>query len=210
MPAKTQRKAKVTRKTTETDIQLEVNLDGCGNYKINTGIPFFDHMLSLFAKHSLFDLNLKAKGDLEVDLHHTVEDVGLCLGKAIKKALKDKAGIRRYGSADVPMMDALATVVLDLSDRPYLKYDMLRYDVVSDSFGVSQNRRKSDFDMGLMEEFMQALSSNAGIDLHITLHYGRDAHHCIESIFKALARALGEAVTLDPRIKDVMSTKGQL
>jgi imidazoleglycerol-phosphate dehydratase len=199
------RKAKIERKTTETDIQVELNLDGRGSYEVNTSIPFFDHMLSLFAKHGLFDLNLKAKGDIEVDFHHTVEDVGLCLGEAVKEALKDKTGIRRYGSADMPMMDALATVVLDLSDRPYFKYN-----ITKESTAVSRGARKSKFDMGLVEEFMKALSNTAGIDLHITLHYGRDLHHSVEAIFKALGRALKEAITLDPRIRGVMSTKGKL
>jgi imidazoleglycerol-phosphate dehydratase len=204
------RTATVSRKTTETDIQIELNLDGGGAVEVDTGIPFFDHMLNLFAKHGLFDINLRAKGDLEVDFHHTVEDVGLVLGQAVKKALKDKAGIRRYGSADVPMMDSLATVVLDLSDRPYFKFDMMKYDVADDTFGVNQKRRNDEFSMGLMEEFMQALANSAGIDLHIILHYGRDMHHSLESIYKALGRALGEAVTINPRITDVMSTKGKL
>lgn len=204
MPAKTKRKAKVTRKTSETDIQVELNLDGRGNYEVNTLIPFFDHMLSLFAKHGLFDLNLRAKGDIDVDFHHTVEDVGLTLGEAIKKALKNKTGIKRYGSAQVPMMDALATAVVDLSDRPFFKFNTTK-----DSMAVSR-ARKSKFDMGLVEEFMTALSNSAGCDLHITLHYGRDLHHSVEAVFKALGRALGEAVTMNPKIKGVMSTKGKL
>lgn len=199
------RKAKVKRKTTETDIALELNLDGKGEAAVDTSIPFFDHMLNLFARHGLFDLKLKARGDTEVDFHHTVEDVGLCLGQAVTKALKDKTGIKRYGSADVPMMDALATVVLDISGRPYLKLKGTKK-----SFSASQRKGKGAFDMGLMEEFLKALSNTAGIDLHVTLRYGRDLHHSIEAIFKALGRSLSEAVAKDPRIKGVMSTKGRL
>jgi imidazoleglycerol-phosphate dehydratase len=205
MPRKVPRKAKLKRTTTETDIRVELNLDGRGNYEVNTSIPFFDHMLNLFTKHALFDLNLSAKGDIEVDFHHTVEDVGICLGEVLRMALKDKTGISRYGSADVPMMDALATVVLDLSDRPFFKYKTTK-----ESMAVSTGARKSKFDMALVEEFMKAFSNTAGIDLHITLHYGRDLHHSVEAIFKALGRALSEAVALDPRIKGVMSTKGKL
>lgn len=196
------RKARVARKTSETDIRLNLNLDGSGKNKISTGIPFFDHMLTLFTRHGLFDLELKAAGDIEVDFHHTVEDVGLCLGEAIKAALKDKAGIKRYGSADVPMMDSLATVILDISGRPYL------------NFNVKYPRRlvkdKGAFDPALVEEFMKALSNTAGLDLHITLRYAKETHHAIESIFKAFGRALSVAVSIDPRIKGVMSTKGKL
>lgn len=204
MPRKAQRKAKVKRKTSETDIRMDLNLDGRGTYTVNTSIPFFDHMLSLFAKHGLFDLQVCAKGDIEVDYHHTVEDVGICLGEALKKALKEKTGIKRYGSASVPMMDALATVVLDISDRPYFKFN------VTKESKVVCAARKSKFDMGLAEEFMTALSNTAGIDLHVTLLYGRDLHHSVEAIFKALGRALREAVSRDERIKGVMSTKGKL
>lgn len=204
MPRKAQRKAKVTRTTSETDIRLELNLDGRGTYTVNTSIPFFDHMLSLFARHGLFDLRVSAKGDIEVDYHHTVEDVGICLGEALRKALKEKAGIKRYGSASVPMMDSLATVVLDISDRPYFKFN------VTKESKVVCAARKSKFDMGLAEEFMTALSNTAGIDLHVTLQYGRDLHHSVEAVFKALGRALREAVARDERIKGVMSTKGKL
>lgn len=201
MPSKKKRTARVRRKTTETDITLELNLDGRGSYDVATGIAFFDHMLSLFSKHGLFDLKLKARGDIEVDAHHSVEDVGIVLGEAIKKALGDKAGIARYGSADVPMMDACATVILDLSDRPYLKYRV--------KFPL-RGQAKASFDPGLVEEFMRALSNSAGMDLHVSLSYGRDMHHSIEAVFKALARALGRAVAVDPRIKGVLSTKGRL
>ncbi len=171
---------------------------------MRTGIPFFDHMLTLLARHGLINLKCRAKGDIEVDCHHTVEDVGLCLGEAIKKALGAKAAIRRYGSSAVPMMDSLATVVLDLSGRPYFKMNKTK-----ESAGILR-RRKGEFDAGLMREFMVALSNEAGIDLHITLHYGEDLHHSIEAIFKALGRALREATEKDVRIKGVMSTKGRL
>ena len=205
MPAMTQRKAKVRRKTTETDITLEIKIDGRGVNAVTTGIPFFDHMLTLFSRHGLFDLKVTARGDIEVDFHHTVEDVGLCLGEALKKALGDKKGIRRYGTSRVPMMDAMATVVLDISGRPYFRYNKTK-----ESAGVSRKRSRGEFDMGLMQEFMTALSNSAGIDLHVTLHYGNDLHHSIEAVFKALGRALREAVARDPRIKGVMSTKGRL
>lgn len=195
------RKAKVTRKTTETDITLELNLDGSGSNDMKTSIPFFDHMLSLLAKHGLFDLKVRAKGDVEVDFHHTVEDVGLCLGEALKKAIGDKSGIRRYGSADVPMMDSLSTVVLDISGRPYFRFNSTEHLMKSSKKGL---------DMSLIKEFMTALSNSAGIDLHIINHYGSDFHHSVESIFKALGRALSMAVSKDPRIKGVMSTKGRL
>ncbi len=197
------RKATVKRKTSETDITLELNLDGTGERKVDTLIPFFDHMLDLFAKHGIFDLKLKARGDIEIDFHHTVEDVGLALGEAVKKALKEKAGITRYGAADVPMMDALASVYLDLGDRPYLNY-RVKFPV------VAAKMVKEVFDPALTQEFMQAFVNSAGIDLHIHLHYGRDIHHSTEAVFKALGRALKVAVTKDPRIKGVMSTKGKL
>ncbi|MCK4738605.1 MAG: imidazoleglycerol-phosphate dehydratase HisB [Deltaproteobacteria bacterium] len=199
------RSAKLARKTTETDIKLTLSLDGKGSSSIDTGIPFFDHMLTLLTRHSLFDLKLKAKGDLEVDLHHTVEDVGLCIGQAFDNALKTKAGIRRYGRADIPMMDSLASVILDLSGRPYFKYNKTK-----ESSKISVRRIRNEFDMGLLREFMVAFTNSAGIDLHITLVYAEDIHHAIESIFKALGRALGEAVSKDPRIKGVLSTKGKL
>ena len=200
MAAKKPRTGKVTRKTTETDITVELSLDGTGKYAVSTGIPFFDHMLNLFAKHGLFDLKVKAKGDLEVDFHHTVEDVGIALGEAVKKAAGTKAGIARYGRADVPMMDSLATAVLDLSDRPYLKYKVK----------IPKGAVKHEFDPGLVEEFMKALSNSSGMDLHLILHYGKDMHHSVEAIFKSLGRALSVAVMKDPRIKGVMSTKGKL
>ncbi len=200
------RKANIKRKTTETVINLSLNLDGTGKAGISTGIPFFDHMLNLLARHGLMDLNIKAVGDLEVDFHHTVEDVGLSLGEALGKALGTKTGIRRYGRSDVPMMDSLATVVLDISGRPYFKFNKTK-----DSATVSKASRKPEiFDMGITREFMTALSNSAGIDLHITLAYGQDLHHSIEAIFKALGRALRVAIERDKRIKGVMSTKGKL
>ncbi len=203
------RKAKIQRKTSETDITLTVNLDGSGKGRIRTSIPFFDHMLELFARHGLFDLDIKAKGDIEVDFHHTVEDVGICLGEALKKALGGKSGIRRYGSTHVPMMDSLATVVMDIGGRPNLK---LRFgkDARSVSKKIFSAASDRGFDFSMVEEFLKALSNNAGIDLHVTLHYGSDLHHSIEAVFKALGRALKDAVTKDARIKGVMSTKGRL
>ena len=204
------RKAAIKRKTTETDIIVELDIDGAGKADVKTPIPFFTHMLSSFAKHGLFDLKLRAKGDIEVDLHHTVEDAGLCLGEAVKKAAGSKAGIVRVASATVPMMDSLATVVLDLSGRPYFKFN-----ATGDAASLTQrispaNMTKEGFDFGLVEEFMTAFSNSAGIDLHVTLHYGRDIHHSIEAVYKALGRALGAAVLKDKRIKGVMSTKGKL
>ncbi len=194
------RKSKIKRKTQETDIILDLNLDGKGNYDISTSIPFLDHMLSLFAKHGLSDLKIKAKGDVDVDYHHTVEDVGICLGEALNKALGDKKGIRRYGSIAVPMDEALSSVSLDISDRPYLVYKV----------NFPKKARIKNFDPDLIEDFLQAFVNRSGITLHINVPYGRNIHHMIEAIFKALGRALSDAVRLDPRIKGVMSTKGRL
>lgn len=207
------RKAKITRKTKETDITVELNLDGAGAADIKTPIPFFDHMLTNLSRHGLFDLKIRAKGDVDVDLHHTIEDVGIALGEALRKALKDNKGIRRCGSAEVPMMDAMASVVIDISNRPYF-----RFNVTKDSFAVSRRvisamidgRMMDTFDMELLKEFMKAFSNSAGLDLHVTLHYGDEIHHSIESIFKALGRAMSAAVAKDPRIKGVLSTKGKL
>jgi len=194
--SKAKRTATITRKTAETDIRMKLNIDGSGVANIETGIGFFDHMMTLFTRHSLMDIDLKAKGDLEVDYHHTVEDVGIVLGQAIAKAIGDKKGIRRYGHAYVPMDEALSRVVIDLSGRTYLEYR------------VSAARKKcGDFPLQLMEEFMRALANEAGMNLHIEHFYGRDAHHLAESIFKALARALGDACRIDPRVKGVPSTK---
>lgn len=212
--ARTTRKARIKRKTAETDITLEINLDGEGKSSIATGIPFFDHMLTLLARHGLFDLKVSCKGDIEVDFHHSVEDVGISLGEALKKALGDKGGIRRYGRADVPMMDSLSSVVLDISGRPYLKFNVGKNATAVSRKIYSAKREDGavidSFDMGLAEEFLKAVSNSAGIDLHVTLEYGTDIHHAIESIFKALGRALSVAVERNPRIKGVMSTKGKL
>jgi imidazoleglycerol-phosphate dehydratase len=207
------RKARIARKTKETDIIVELNLDGAGTTDIKTPIPFFDHMLANLGRHGIFDLKIRAKGDVDVDLHHTIEDVGIALGEALKKALKDNKGIRRCGSAEVPMMDAMASVVLDISNRPYF-----RFNVTKDSFAVSRKvisamidgRMMDTFDMELLKEFLKALANSAGLDLHVTLHYGDEIHHSIESIYKALGRAMSAAVAKDPRIKGILSTKGKL
>jgi len=194
------RKAQVIRKTKETDIILNLNLDGKGVYDIRTSIPFLDHMLSLFARHGLFDLKIKAKGDIEIDYHHTVEDIGICLGDALKKALGTKAGIKRYGNATVPMDEAVASAAIDISDRPYLVYKA----------ALPKKSKIKNFDADLVEDFLQAVVSRSGITMHVTAPYGRNIHHIIEAVFKAIARALSDAVRLDPRIKGVMSTKGKL
>jgi imidazoleglycerol-phosphate dehydratase len=199
MSSVSQRKARKYRKTSETEISLSLGLDGKGLGKIETGIPFFDHMLNLFARHGLFDLEVKAKGDLDVDLHHTVEDVGIVLGQALATALGKKEGIRRYGCAHVPMDETLARVVVDLSGRPYLE---LR--------GLNRRGRAGNFSAQLVEEFLRALSVQGGMNLHAEVLYGRDVHHQIEALFKALAKALQEAVSRDPRVKGVPSTKGRI
>jgi imidazoleglycerol-phosphate dehydratase len=194
---KKMRTAKVERKTKETDIKVSVNLDGEGNYKIDTSIPFLDHMLSLMSKHSLFDMRIKAKGDTDIDFHHTVEDLGIVLGKAIKQALGSMEGISRYGRASVPMDEALALVSLDISGRPYLVYKV----------GFPRRSKLKNFDSDLIEDFLQAFVSSSSITLHVESPYGRNTHHIIEAIFKGLGKALREAVTLDPRVKGVPSTK---
>jgi imidazoleglycerol-phosphate dehydratase len=208
------RKSIVKRKTRETNITVELNLDGSGREDVKTPIPFLSHMLSNFARHGLFDLKVRAKGDTDVDLHHTVEDVGITLGEAIKKALKDNRGITRCASSRVPMMDSLASVVVDISNRPYLKINTTK-----ESAGVAKKTvaavsgrggMSKAFDFGLTEELLKALSNSAGLDLHVTLEYGKDVHHSIEAIFKALGRALSAAVAKDKRIKGVLSTKGKL
>lgn len=195
-----QRKAKVERKTSETAISLELGLDGSGEVRAATGIGFFDHMLTLFARHGLFDLELVADGDLQVDFHHTVEDTGITLGQALTKALGDKAGIRRYGLAYVPMDEALVRVVVDLSGRPFLAYN-----APSDVEPVGGN-----FSFQLVEEFLRALSVHGGMNLHVDVLAGRDAHHMAEGVFKALARALDQATQLDSRVRGIPSTKGVL
>jgi len=194
------RKAAIKRTTKETDISLDLNLDGKGNYSIKTPIPFLDHMLSLMCKHGLFDMKLKAKGDVDIDDHHTVEDVGIVLGKALKQALGDMKGINRYGQASVPMDEALALASLDISGRPYLVYKV----------EFPKKGKLKDFDPDLIEDFLQAFVSNGSITLHINTLYGRNIHHIIEAVFKGLGRALREAVAINPKIKGIPSTKGKL
>jgi len=193
------RQATVNRRTKETDISLHLVLDGTGLSKVETGIGFFDHMLVLFAGHGLFDLELRAKGDLEVDAHHTVEDVGLALGQALREALGDKAGLCRYGWCLLPMDDALARIAIDCGGRPYLAYD------APDDVGPIGN-----FPFQLLEEFLRAFSVQGGLNLHVSLLDGRDAHHMAEAVFKGLARALDQATRLDPRVQGIPSTKGVL
>jgi imidazoleglycerol-phosphate dehydratase len=194
------RKATVTRKTNETDIKLIINLDGSGLNNINTGIPFFDHMLTQIAIHGLFDLEIDAKGDREVDQHHTIEDVALALGQGFREALGDKAGIERVGEALVPMDETLCQVVLDLSGRPYLVYDA-QWD----------DPRVADFPVPLVEHFFYSFSMTSKTTLHARVLYGRDNHHKVEGLFKAFARAMKKAVALDPRRQDqIPSSKGVL
>jgi imidazoleglycerol-phosphate dehydratase len=193
------RSATIDRKTNETHVQLELDLDGAGNADIATGVGFFDHMLTLFAKHGAFDLKVRALGDLQVDAHHTVEDVGICLGQAIRQALGDKAGIRRYGHFTLPMEETLVTVAVDLSGRYFLVFQA---PIPAVKIG--------DFDSELVEDFWQAVAANALCNLHIVLHHGRNSHHIAEAIFKASARALRMAVEADPRMTGVPSTKGTL
>jgi imidazoleglycerol-phosphate dehydratase len=193
------RKAEVKRKTKETEVALKIDLDGSGKHSVKTGIPFFDHMLSLLAYHGSIDLSLKAKGDIGVDLHHTVEDVGISLGDGIRKALEDAKGIQRYGTALVPMDETLSSVALDLSMRPTLVFKM-----------QLKRTRIGTFDVDLVEEFFKALCNHAGITLHINLLYGRNTHHMVESVFKGVGRALRAAVAIDERSLQVPSTKGLL
>jgi imidazoleglycerol-phosphate dehydratase len=191
--------ASIERKTAETQIRLSLNLDGSGVAKIQTGVGFFDHMLTLLAKHGLFDLEIQANGDLHVDQHHTVEDVGICLGKAILQALGDKQGIVRYGSKTLPMEETLVTSALDLSGRAWY---VSRAEFPTEKIGV--------FDSQLVDDFWQAVSANALMNLHLVLHHGRNSHHIAEGLFKATARALREAVAVDPRQVGVPSSKGTL
>ena len=193
------RRAQLERKTKETEISLMLDLDSEGQSNISTGIGFFDHMLCLFSGHGRFILDLSCKGDLEVDSHHTVEDIGIVLGKAINEALGSREGIKRYGNSMVPMDEALALVSMDLSNRPYLYYDI--------PFSAP---KVGDMETEMFEEFFRAVSSNARMTLHIKLIHGKNNHHIIEAVFKAFARALREAVTIDPEIKGVLSTKGSL
>jgi imidazoleglycerol-phosphate dehydratase len=193
------RASSVKRKTNETNIELTLNIDGEGQSNLKTGVPFLNHMLDLFAKHGQFDLTVNASGDTDVDDHHTTEDIGICLGQVLREALGDKKGIKRYGNAFVPMDETLAQVVVDLSNRPHLE---MRAQFPSQKVGT--------FDTELVHEFMWKLALEARINLHVIVHYGQNTHHIIEAIFKALARALDEATTIDPRIKGVPSTKGML
>ena len=191
------RQAQIQRSTNETNINISIDLDGEGVSNINTGIGFFDHMLNLFASHGRFDLDVECDGDIEVDGHHSVEDIGIALGTAIKKALGDKRGINRYGTFYLPMDESLAFVSLDISGRPYLVYD-----------GGEMVPLIGNYDTELTEEFLRALAFNAGITLHVKIIYGRNSHHKVEAIFKALGHALRIAVENDPRMKDIPSTKG--
>lgn len=193
------RTATIERTTSETDITVKLNVDGTGESNIDTGVGFFDHMLTLFAKHGHFDLDISAKGDLQVDGHHTVEDVGICLGQAFKEALGTKEGIARYGFFILPMDEALATVALDLSGRPYLAYNL---DMTASKVG--------GFDTDLTHEFFQAFITNGAVSMHVRLQAGTNPHHVIEAVFKAFARAMDVATTIDPRITGVQSTKGML
>ncbi|WP_419393397.1 imidazoleglycerol-phosphate dehydratase HisB [Cytobacillus praedii] len=193
------RVSEIKRITNETEIKLSLNIDGEGTSTLETGVPFLTHMLDLFAKHGQFDLTVHANGDTEVDDHHTTEDIGICLGQVLKQALGDKKGIKRYGNAFVPMDEALAQVVVDLSNRPHLEF---RADLPSAKVGT--------FDTELVHEFLWKLALEARMNLHVIVHYGKNTHHIIEAIFKALARALDEATAIDPRIKGVPSTKGML
>ena len=193
------RKAKIVRKTTETDINLEIDLDSSAASKIATSIPFLDHMLELFVRHGFFKLIVKSKGDTQIDDHHLVEDLGICLGTAVAQALGEKIGIKRYGTASVPMDESLCRVDMDISGRPYLIYR------------VKFERRKiGGFDPALVKEFFKAFTDHSGITLHINLVYGSNSHHIIEAVFKAFARALRDAVALDKKIDGVLSTKGSL
>ncbi len=193
------RPAQESRKTKETDVKVSLDLDGQGRTSPDTTIGFLDHMLDLFGRHAGFDLDVRATGDTHVDAHHTVEDVGICLGKALAAALGDKRGICRFGHASVPMDEALADVSLDISGRPFLVFD-----------AAFPTEKVGEFDAQLVEEFLRALAVNAGLTLHVRAASGRDTHHIAEAIFKALARALRQAVALDPRVADVPSTKGVL
>ncbi len=189
----------MNRVTRETEIRLVLDLDGTGQAKVDTGVGFLDHMLELFAKHGLFDLEVSCKGDLRVDAHHTTEDVGILLGSAIEKALGDKAGIRRYGHLVLPMDEVLVTVAVDLGGRPYWAWD-----------APMPTPRVGDFDTELAADFWQAVAMNGRMNLHVVLHSGRNSHHVIEAVFKAAARALRSACEIDPRVVGVPSTKGTL
>ncbi|OQW96439.1 MAG: imidazoleglycerol-phosphate dehydratase [Verrucomicrobia bacterium A1] len=193
------RRSRVVRETRETQIAVELNLDGRGVYRIDTGIPFLSHMLDLLAKHALFNLTVKARGDLEVDYHHTVEDLGLVLGDALNQALGDRKGIARYGQSLLPMDESLSMVAIDLGGRPFLVYEI-----------ANRKKRIRDFDVGLIEEFFRAFVTQARMNLHIAHLYGQEPHHAYESVFKGLARALRMACARDPRVSGVPSSKGAI
>lgn len=193
------RTATVKRKTKETDITVNLDIDGSGQASVETGMPFFNHMLDSFSRHGFFNIDIKAKGDLEVDFHHTVEDVGLALGEAFKDALGDKHGIRRFGEASCPLDETLAKVVVDLSGRPYLSYNV-----------KIRPGRVGDFDTDLPHEFFAAFANQLGMNLHMDVPRGENPHHIIEACFKAFARAMDSATQVDPRVQGVLSTKGSL
>jgi len=193
------RSATIKRQTKETQIEIQLELDGRGQLDIATSVPFMDHMLTHVAKHGFFDLQVKASGDIEIDDHHTVEDLGICLGEAFRQALGDKAGIRRFGRGTMPMHEALASVIIDFSGRPFLVYNV-----------ALPKAKVGNFDTELVEEFFVAFCNHAGANVHVNLAYGENLHHIIEAVFKAFGRALDEASSFDPRIEGVLSTKGKL
>jgi imidazoleglycerol-phosphate dehydratase len=193
------RSAEIERKTRETQIALALKLDGSGRGEVATGVPFLDHMLESFARHGFFDLKISAHGDTEIDEHHTVEDVGIVLGRAFRQALGDRSGIRRFGEATVPLDEALCSAVVDISGRAYLGYDI----------AIAQER-VGNFQTELVHDFMKAFSDETGMNLHLRMHTGRNPHHIVEATFKALARAMDSATTLEPRIVGALSTKGTL
>lgn len=195
----TNRSASLERKTSETFVKVDLNIDGSGKSTVNTGVSFMDHMLDLFIKHGQFDGDIKADGDIHIDDHHTTEDIGIVLGQAVREALGDKKGIKRYGSAFIPMDDALAQVIIDVSNRPHLEF---RAEFPKQKVGT--------FDVELVHEFLWKFALESRMNVHVIVHYGHNTHHMIEAIFKALARALDEATQLDPRVKGVPSTKGLL
>jgi imidazoleglycerol-phosphate dehydratase len=193
------RTAKVHREPSETDISIELKLDGSGQHQIESPVPFFNHMLAAVARHGFFDLTVRASGDIEIDAHHTVEDLGIVLGEAFRQALGDKAGVRRFGRATMPMHEALASVIIDFSGRPFLVFNV-----------ALPKAKVGEFDTELVEEFFVAFCNHAGANIHVNLAYGDNLHHIIEGIFKAFGRALDQATGIDPRIEGVLSTKGKL
>ena len=199
LPADGRRVATIDRKTKETAVKIALKLDGGGHGDVSTGVPFLDHMLDSFARHGFFDLKIAATGDLHIDEHHTVEDVGIVLGKAFAQALGDRAGIRRFGEATIPLDEALCTVVVDISGRSYLAYNV-----------SIEQERVGNFQTELVHDFMKAMSDNVGMNLHVNMIAGRNPHHVIEATFKALARAMDMATSLEPRVAGVLSTKGTL